>query len=98
VTFSATREQLGDNSYVISFDGKLDLTSASRLKKLLFDLVAAGARSIAAGVLIIADNALRRNGGRLHVRGAENHNEALAHLVQRRDGLRGADGSGNGSG
>ena len=66
----------------MAFEGALDLTGAGRLKKLLFDLIAAGARSItvdladttvdpsAAGVLIIADNALRRNGGALRIEGA----------------------------
>ena len=107
--FSATGELVGDDTYVVSFDGELDFTSAGRLKTLLFDLVASGAQTIAvdltatvvdttaAGVLIITDNARRRSGRRLSVRGAEHHgNEALARLVQANEG--GENGSGQGSG
>jgi anti-anti-sigma factor len=111
MSFSATREQHGDGAYVVSFDGRLDMTSAGQLKKLLFDLVAAGADTIAVdlwtatavdstavGVLIVTDHALRRSGGRLRVKSGRHHHEALGHLVDEADGIRGKNGSRQGSG
>jgi anti-anti-sigma regulatory factor len=80
VGFSATRSQLAADSYIVSFDGALDLPAAGRLRQILFDVIATGARSVtvdlsaatkldptAAGILTLAAKALRRAGGVLRV-------------------------------
>lgn len=81
--FSATTDRSSRRAATVAFEGKLDLTVAAPLRKLLFDLIGDGAHwitvdltqatsvdSTAAGILIIADNTLRRTGGGLRVEGA----------------------------
>ena len=78
MAFSAETRHVEDGQYVLLVGGGLDLRDAARLKRLLFDVIEAGAREIqldltgiaeldppAVGVLILAENALQRAEGRL---------------------------------
>jgi anti-anti-sigma regulatory factor len=103
--FSAESKRVGDDRYTVSFGGDLDLTTASRAKRLLFELVAAGARTVdidlstatvdptGVGVLIITDNALRQAGGRLRIVGGADDHQVLVRLVSGTGDLGGRSGS-----
>jgi anti-anti-sigma regulatory factor len=80
VGFSATREYVDAEGYLVAVDGALDAGAALRLETLLLELIDCGARRIAVDlsattgigpsavrVLIVADRSLRRAGGRLRV-------------------------------
>jgi anti-anti-sigma factor len=82
VGFTATTERLRRHAYAVTLEGDLELIDAGRLKRLLFELIAGRAKLIevdlrrvtlvdatAAGVLIIAERALQRQGGTLRLHG-----------------------------
>jgi anti-anti-sigma factor len=105
--FSAESKRVGEDRYVVSFEGDVELTTANKVKRLLFEFVAAGARTVevdlttatvdqtGVGVLIITDNALRQAGGQLRIVGGADDHQALARLVSGTGDLGGRSGSQN---